>query len=350
MRILVAPDKFAGTLTARQAADAIAAGWRRASPDDELTLLPMSDGGPGFVDVVGEPDPNSVHVEAARYCGLDRGLDPWNASLQGSAARPYAVAIRLTPFTDAEWGRAEEALANEALFLAALLAGEMPRDVERAFTAAGLSLFPARPDELRSDCSCPDWANPCKHVAATYYILAEAFDADPFLVMCWRGRPRDDLLVIKTGRISMWVTDVAPGTHGGTIGGTYTMRLVLDTSAANWTLRAFLDDYEFDLNGSGTAGTTYTFGTNPTSQYVGFSNGVNGATDAESVIDNFQLNFTPVPEPSAALLGLLVVASGCATRNTMSGGKETTVLGGAEGVVAAANELAVKVREVLDDG
>lgn len=80
MRILVAPDKFAGTLTARQAADAIAAGWRRASPDDELTLLPMSDGGPGFVDVVGEPDPNSVHVEAARYCGLDRGLDPWNAS------------------------------------------------------------------------------------------------------------------------------------------------------------------------------------------------------------------------------------------------------------------------------
>ena len=80
------------------------------------------------------------------------------ARVQGSRPRPYEVSIRLTPFTDAEWGRAEEALANEALFLAALLAGEMPRDVERAFTAAGLSLFPARPDELRSDCSCPDWA------------------------------------------------------------------------------------------------------------------------------------------------------------------------------------------------
>lgn len=116
------------------------------------------------------------------------------AQVQGSRSTPYAVRIRLTPFTDAEWARAEEALADQALFLAALLAGEMPRDVEQAFAAAGLSLFPARSEELTSDCSCPDWMNPCKHVAATYYILAEAFDADPFLVLSWRGRPREDLL------------------------------------------------------------------------------------------------------------------------------------------------------------
>lgn len=116
------------------------------------------------------------------------------AEVQGSAARPYAVSIRLAPFTDAEWTRAEAALADQALFLAALLAGQMPQDVEQAFTAAGLTLFPAKPSELRSQCTCPDAANPCKHVAATYYILAEAFDADPFLVLCWRGRERDDLL------------------------------------------------------------------------------------------------------------------------------------------------------------
>lgn len=116
------------------------------------------------------------------------------AKVQGSAARPYAVRIALTPFTEAEWSRVEAALADQALFLAALLAGEMPRDVEQAFQAAGLSLFPSRPAELRSECSCPDWADPCKHTAATYYILAEAFDADPFLVLRWRGRARDDLL------------------------------------------------------------------------------------------------------------------------------------------------------------
>jgi uncharacterized Zn finger protein len=116
------------------------------------------------------------------------------AKVQGSAARPYAVKIHLTPFKDHEWARVEEALADQAIFLAALLAGEMPKDVEQAFETAGLSLFPSRPEELRSDCSCPDWMNPCKHVAATYYILAEAFDTDPFLVLTWRGRTRDDLL------------------------------------------------------------------------------------------------------------------------------------------------------------
>ena len=52
MRVLVAPDKFAGTLTAVEAAEAIAAGWARHAPDDELDLAPMSDGGPGFVDVL----------------------------------------------------------------------------------------------------------------------------------------------------------------------------------------------------------------------------------------------------------------------------------------------------------
>ena len=52
MRVLIAPDKFAGTLTAVQAAEAIAAGWRRHAPDDELDLAPMADGGPGFVDVL----------------------------------------------------------------------------------------------------------------------------------------------------------------------------------------------------------------------------------------------------------------------------------------------------------
>jgi uncharacterized Zn finger protein len=116
------------------------------------------------------------------------------ADVQGSRPEPYAVRIALTPFTDEQWARAEAELAGQALFLAALLAGEMPRDVEQAFAAAGLSLFPAKPAELRSECSCPDYANPCKHTAATYYILAEAFDADPFLVLAWRGRPREQLL------------------------------------------------------------------------------------------------------------------------------------------------------------
>ncbi|HYH83400.1 MAG TPA: SWIM zinc finger family protein [Longimicrobium sp.] len=127
---------------------------------------------------------------------MDLVVEPGRVTsrVQGSAPTPYAVSIALAPFTDAEWARAEDALAGEALFAAALLAGEMPRDVEQAFAAAGLTLFPTKPRELRTDCSCPDAANPCKHVAATYYILAEVFDTDPFLVLAWRGRPRERLL------------------------------------------------------------------------------------------------------------------------------------------------------------
>lgn len=97
MRILIAPDKFAGTLTARQAAEAIAAGWCRHSPNDVLTLLPMSDGGPGFVDVTGErPDGHTIHLEAAQFAGLDRGLDPWNASTYelGRAVRDAVTRAR----------------------------------------------------------------------------------------------------------------------------------------------------------------------------------------------------------------------------------------------------------------
>lgn len=80
MRILVAPDKFAGTLTAPEAAEAIATGWLRHAPQDEVTLLPMSDGGPGFVDVLGQPDGQTINLEAAAHVGRDLGVDPWNAS------------------------------------------------------------------------------------------------------------------------------------------------------------------------------------------------------------------------------------------------------------------------------
>lgn len=116
------------------------------------------------------------------------------AEVQGSRRWPYDVALMAQPFSTAQWQQVEAAMAGEAIFLAQLLAGEIPRDIERAFERCGLSLFPSSTKELRTECSCPDVANPCKHVAATFYILAERFDEDPFLMLAWRGRPRDALL------------------------------------------------------------------------------------------------------------------------------------------------------------
>ena len=66
----------------------------------------------------------------------------------------------------------------------------MPDDIEDVFAGVGLSLFPASAGELSLDCSCPDWEVPCKHLAATFYLLAESFDDDPFRILAWRGRPR----------------------------------------------------------------------------------------------------------------------------------------------------------------
>jgi uncharacterized Zn finger protein len=117
-----------------------------------------------------------------------------NAQVQGSRARPYRVRIGIAAFGKSEWARVEVALAENAWYTAKLLAGEMPNDIEDVFTGLGLSLFPSTARELSLDCSCPDFAVPCKHLAATFYLLAESFDDDPFTILAWRGRERDDLL------------------------------------------------------------------------------------------------------------------------------------------------------------
>jgi uncharacterized Zn finger protein len=113
------------------------------------------------------------------------------ARVQGSRRTPYKVTIQVEPLSDAQWEKVIDALAGQAVFAAQLLAGEMPQDIEEAFATAGVSLFPDQRGDLITNCSCPDWANPCKHVAATHYILGEQFDEDPFLLFRLRGRSQE---------------------------------------------------------------------------------------------------------------------------------------------------------------
>lgn len=116
------------------------------------------------------------------------------AKVQGSRPRPYQVSIKLNPLSAADWRKLTAAMAEEARFGAKLLAGEMPADIEEVFKAQGLSLFPQTHGDLKTGCSCPDYSNPCKHIAAVYYLLGEAFDHDPFLMFRLRGMERDALL------------------------------------------------------------------------------------------------------------------------------------------------------------
>jgi uncharacterized Zn finger protein len=116
------------------------------------------------------------------------------AKVQGSRYTPYRVRIRGKVLSEAQWRRAEKAMASQALPLAQLLAGEMPRHIEAVFSSCKLTLFPSSKAELKASCTCPDSENPCKHVAAVYYILAERFDEDPFLIFAWRGLDKHELL------------------------------------------------------------------------------------------------------------------------------------------------------------
>ena len=117
-----------------------------------------------------------------------------HARVQGSGEDPYKVKLWLDVLNDDDWGYVLEALGQKARWSAQLLAGVMPQDIERAFAASGKRLFPFKLQEVRSECTCPDKINPCKHVSAVYYLMGERFSEDPFVLFQLRGRTRAQLL------------------------------------------------------------------------------------------------------------------------------------------------------------
>lgn len=116
------------------------------------------------------------------------------ATVQGSRRTPYITTLHVKVLTREEWQRVITALSGQALFVAKLLSGEIPPEIEDIFTSAGLTLFPTRRDDLTTNCSCPDESTPCKHIAAVYYLLGEEFDRDPFLIFRLRGMDREELI------------------------------------------------------------------------------------------------------------------------------------------------------------
>jgi uncharacterized Zn finger protein len=106
----------------------------------------------------------------------------------------YNIQIRLTPIPDKEWKKAITTLGSNAALVSQLLMGEMPERIDEVFAGMRLHLLPqSRKDFAQTDCSCPDYANPCKHIAGVYYRLARMLDSDPFLLFELRGLSRDQL-------------------------------------------------------------------------------------------------------------------------------------------------------------
>jgi uncharacterized Zn finger protein len=134
------------------------------------------------------------YARSGQVLSLSIGTGHVTAKVQGSRVKPYSVKLTVDPLTTRQWRRVEEALAGRAIFRARLLAGEMPAEIEEVFADCGTPLFPHSARDLEMACTCPDWEVPCKHLAAVCYVLAEAFDDDPFAMLAWRGKGRAELL------------------------------------------------------------------------------------------------------------------------------------------------------------
>lgn len=134
------------------------------------------------------------YVREGRVLEMEFDGEKVFAKVQGTADEPYDVDLSLDPFEEEQWGFVIEEMSQRAIFTAKLLAGEMPQNIEEAFTASGLSLFPFSKFDIHSRCSCPDPVNPCKHIGAVYYLLGDYFSQDPFILFQLRGQTKDSIL------------------------------------------------------------------------------------------------------------------------------------------------------------
>jgi uncharacterized Zn finger protein len=194
-------------------------GWRRSS--EENAGLPAAKGpgsrrpfgmtwwGKAWVDALvhrARLDPGRLsrgRSYARRGSVLELTVDPGvvSATVQGSRTTPYEVKVRIRAFTDDEWESVFDVVSAQIGRVAALLDGELPPEVVDDAQAAGLELLPDA-GEVKTACNCPDFAVPCKHSAAVCFLIADALDDDPFVLLLLRGRKRDELMAALRARRS----------------------------------------------------------------------------------------------------------------------------------------------------
>jgi uncharacterized Zn finger protein len=133
-----------------------------------------------------------TYARSGQVISIDIDKGDVTSKVQGSRPEPYEVSIAVDTLSPEDWEKVVGELTHDPYLAAKLLAGDLPEEVEGVFAKAGVSLLPTRIVELHTECSCPDWRDPCKHIAAVYYLLAEEFDRDPFLVFRLRGIAREE--------------------------------------------------------------------------------------------------------------------------------------------------------------
>lgn len=105
----------------------------------------------------------------------------------------YTTTLEITPISKAKWAAVIALMASNASLISRLMLNEIPDTIEATFETLGLHLLPHSEKDFKTACSCPDWSNPCKHIAGVYYLIAAELDRDPFLLFELRSISRQDL-------------------------------------------------------------------------------------------------------------------------------------------------------------
>lgn len=158
------------------------------------------------LDLGGRLARGRVYARRGQVLSIDIKEGVIQARVQGSRLQPYDVKIEVKTIPLEKWISLSETTFSQAIVAAKLLAGEMPQDIEKSFAEHKFSLFPKSMDDFKTECSCPDYSNPCKHIASVYYLLGEEFDRDPFLIFLMRGLSKETLIDLITKTTDQSVT------------------------------------------------------------------------------------------------------------------------------------------------
>jgi uncharacterized Zn finger protein len=152
----------------------------------------------GYADYSSRLPRGRTYVRTGAVIDLSIESGRITALVTGSRSDPYEVSITISPLITRTKKRLVGKCRSALTSLASLLAGEFPPDLEKSFLARGDGLFPS-PREIHFDCTCPDWADMCKHVAASLYGTAVRLDEKPELFFILRGMQVEEFVgsVIK---------------------------------------------------------------------------------------------------------------------------------------------------------
>jgi uncharacterized Zn finger protein len=180
----------------------------------------------------------SVDSTGVVHAQVKGSVDPY----MGTTKEPiYRVSIELPVIGSDDWPHIVETIAQRANLLAQLLMKELPGQIESCFEEASHQLLPTHYKELHASCSCPDWGDPCKHIAGVIYLLAQRIDLDPFVLFEMRGLPRQDLLdqLITTTLGSALVAELKPDSLKPVTLSSYYTRPTLEPLPSELTWRSF---------------------------------------------------------------------------------------------------------------